>query len=827
MTADEVEEALLADPTYQNLERTNEEAALKYATEAFKLAEPEPGFVEQLRESTGTAPRHVEEFMRQVKEEPARTFVRPIAETTGFVLGLPYGPGGAVLGTGGGSSVADLAEQATGEQPRPQTLDEAGANTLRNLESGFVATTIDKAAKFGGIVTSAVGNKIKAPLAAYLERHPELQRIRGLAEKFGIPLTPGEATNLTLLKSFIEGIAERAPFSKTIMQNEQMKQLGALVKKRQELLERGGTPESISETGILIQNRTKHLMDEIGVTNEETRRELTESVLARLGSREPFEALGLEGQEAFRAYRVDEAERIGGLHETAMDRAAAGTRVLPTNLQREVRAMEQRSQNTDPKLMGVETDWMNQFRGSGNRAYDAQQQELREGLASVPERARAQARELLLEGRPLEQPGWSTTEIIDLRKRLNSAIDQVDEGLRLTGRVGERGVGASKSNVTKGRLLRLKQALDNDIREYSRTQSPEFQGALEVARAASGDLKNLTNLKGIRRFMQAEPQVAARMLAQSKDLTAIRQLRTILGPAFRHVDRAFSNSILGVGKEGTLTGASIRRELNRYEPGVVEAMVGNGEARQLARLADQLDAADATAITNPLFTRILKSEHPERLVDLIVKPDNVVNIQEVRKTLGQGAVDDIQRGVVNKILQKPAIDVPQEEFMLAPEKLLASLRNYGQKTLDELFSNKPEFLKELTEFAEVAKAAQGATRLSMRKKAAGEGVPLIAFGEMTLTIANPVMGAQIFLGIPTVTKLYLSKTGRRWLTDGLTTKAATPEGKRLFAKIMGLAAAGATIPPPVVPQEQRHAPIPTAASRPSLSGAPQGIAMQR
>ena len=832
-TDEEVRAALLQDPRFLDLQKTNKEQATQYAESAFVVAAerratarkeqeleaaktPTDKFIEGVREATLTEPRHVKEFTRQVREETGRTLARPILEAGGGALGVPYGPGGVVLGTAGGSALADQVEQYTGEQPRPKNIDQAVGGTLRNLETGTVASTIDKGLQLGGKIAAPIWNKVKAPFAAYLQRHPELVRIRGLAEAMGVPMTPGDITNNQLLKSFIEGIAERTPFSKSMMQNEQMKQLQALVNRRQVLLDKGGTPESISETGQLIQQRAKHLMDELGVTAEGTRRELTDSVLARLGSRESFEALGTDGQAAFRAFRTAETTRIGELHDTAMEHATPGTRVLPSNLNREVKGMEARSSNTNTKLMGVETDWLDQFRGSGNHAYDAQQRLIDEGLAKIPTRQwnkktqqfdpinREAEIPRILGDAPREQPGWATQELLDLRKRLNGAIDQVDEGLKLTGRVGERGVGASQSNVTKGRLIKLKQALDADIQAYSRTQSPELQGALEVARLASGELKSLTNLKGVKRFLGASPQEAARMLAQSKDLQAIRHLRTVMGPEFRSVSRALSNDILGVGKQGTLTGASIRKELSKYEHGVVETMLGNGETRQMVRLAEQLETVDATAITNPLFKRIL-STHPERVADLVVQPHNVVNIQEVRKTLGQGAVDDLKRGLVNKILQKPAIDVPDEVFMLAPEKILVALRRYGKETLDELFKDDPTFLQDIYNFAEVANAAKGASRLSQSRQRLQTGPALIAFGELTMAIADPKLGLKIILGIPAVTKLYLSKTGRKWLTDGFNVKAQTPEGKRIFGKIMGLIAADATTLPPVTPVDERQA----------------------
>jgi len=205
---------------------------------------------------------------------------------------------------------------------------------------------------------------------------------------------------------------------------------------------------------------------------------------------------------------------------------------------------------------------------------------------------------------------------------------------------------------------------------------------------------------------------------------------------------------------------------------------------------------------------------------LIVKPGNTENIVQVRKMLGDEAVQDLARGMANRILRKPEFDVPTEEFMISPSKLLSGMRQLGDDTLKELFRHDPKFLQEMKELSEVANASQGAARLAANPS--GTGQSLIAFGEVTMILMNPTLGVSMALGIPVVTKLYLSKAGRKWLTTGFKTSPTSAKAAEVFGKLMGLATSAETLlPPPQGGDTSGLAPL--SVTQQALSGThPQG-----
>ena len=140
------------------------------------------------------------------------------------------------------------------------------------------------------------------------------------------------------------------------------------------------------------------------------------------------------------------------------------------------------------------------------------------------------------------------------------------------------------------------------------------------------------------------------MLLQSKDLQGIRQLKTVMGKGFDGVEEALVNQVLGVGKEGTVSAASIRGQLNQMPKETASTILGAGKIKQLRALATQIENVDATAIQNPFFKQLLRS-NPAKVVGLVVKPGETKGIDAV-------AAEQIQDriGVVLPAHDDPHVD---------------------------------------------------------------------------------------------------------------------------------------------------------------------------
>lgn len=833
-TTNEIDAALRQDPGFLKLQQEDPEKAIKYAEEAYKLAEDKPA-----KPLTLTPPKS----QAKPQEGPVRTYVRPALEgagnLAGMAVGMPMGPAGVIgagmIGGAGGSALADVAEIAAGERPAPQNISEMSENLGRNIESGVMMEG------FGGAVNLGIKGvqALKAPLKDSIDYTK--QRIADLAENMGVKLSPGDITGSHTLAMFIEGIGERTPFSAGQIHKFRMEGLKKLVERRNELLEKGGTAQSIEETGKAIQRRTQDLMDELGVTNETMRKEFINSTLKRIGSDEPFEVLGLSGQDTLKKYLDDESERVTGLYDHAFSKVPPGSRVQPTNLQQTARQkLEEYSRYPqsvqNPKVVGL----LEYYSGSGNKLYDEQQRLIAPTLESMPAtrwNPKTKAMEpvnqdemlkTILGDVPIERPGYDPRILNKDSVQLNAAINEVDKGLQKTGDVGVKGMGTGKSSEEYQILTSLKRALKSDFNAFSESfgSNLEFQGAYQLAKAAAGEFKSFAGTPAVRNFLKAQPQEAARILAQSKDLQTIRHMKTVLGPNFQPIEKAFANELLGVGSNAVVTPKFLRNQLDRHKKGVAEAMLGKGKVDKIQLLAKQLEDGEAAAIQNPIFQNILKA-NPASVVDLVVKPHDTQNLVMFRQMLGPEASKDLARGMVNRLLMKPDFDITETAFMaagaaLSPAKLLSGMKRYGDDTLKELFRHDPTFLKEMKELSEVASASQGAAHAAANPS--GTGQSLIAFGEASMMLINPVNGLKVALGIPALTKLYISPIGRKWLTEGFKTSPTSNAAGTVFGKILGIAMADA-IADETAPSNINRPQI-TASAQPSI-GQATSLAIQQ
>ena len=177
------------------------------------------------------------------------------------------------------------------------------------------------------------------------------------------------------------------------------------------------------------------------------------------------------------------------------------------------------------------------------------------------------------------------------------------------------------------------------------------------------------------------------------------------------------------------------------------------------------------AFDNKTIRRLINT-NPERIVDGLIRPGNVTEINVLRTAAGPEGMTILKQKLAEKILGEAGGD-------LSPTALNRGLAKYGKETLQAVFN--PQELKELAELGKVGSALKTAEKLAGNPS--GTGRTVIYASNMGLAMASPVAGAGMFLGPLPAAKLYMSDAGRKLLTDGFNVVANTPEGVKLAGKI--------------------------------------------
>jgi len=212
----------------------------------------------------------------------------------------------------------------------------------------------------------------------------------------------------------------------------------------------------------------------------------------------------------------------------------------------------------------------------------------------------------------------------------------------------------------------------------------------------------------------------------------------------------------------------------------------NPEALQVWRQANKLYREGSEQFDNEFIRRLIKQSvdkgNPEVIAKQIFKPGAISNIKKAKNAIDEPTWRQLKSWYVQDILKKSATtegELSGKAFV----NQLTGKTGMGEQALKEIF--KPE---ELTALKNTATALQIATK----KQAEGTGRMWIQ-----LTQATAVVGlvdertrpySMIILGGPAVlSRLFTNPIAARWLIQGASLPAKSPQAMAILTKLGGLA----------------------------------------
>ena len=773
-TMAQLETGLKNDPTFLELIETDPDKASSYASEVLK---------------SGSDFRPPEGVFRR--------FGRPIVETAfglggsliGGAAGLPFAPvtagtsslagamvGGA-LGFAAGSSLSDNIEQLFGEQEQLQSIEDALIRTKQNIERGLTIELFGRGIQLGGRVVG----KAAAPFLETMGE--EGKRIKGIADKLGIPLNAQEITGSPTLQ-IIQDVLAKFPISADRIKKGNLLKLQKLIKERDRLLSERGSTKSLEEIGFDIQNEATRITENVGIVRDKAKKGFRNALLEKLGSKESYEQLGRKGQEATEAFIKRRQVEAGTVFTKASEEASnRGKRVTPTSMNRVAKELEEvllQAFEANPSAIDAELRGMFKlFRSSGNKKLD-------EALSALAERRpkggspQIQAAFDTMEEQikaQLGQPGFTLQSLNLIRNKVSSLIDKTSPEKKF----GIVSAGSGTDAFTSKQYIKLKAALDADIKAFGEETGGNIQALLELGRFISGSGKSLANDKAVQKYIQANAEDAANVLLKNASHEKIRELQRVLGPTnFKSIQQGLTNAILRTDQTEKLTGDVLRSKVNQYGHEAIETVLGKGSVKKFTELADFFDGKQGVPDANQFLANIIRSQ-PDRVARLIVQPgpaDSIANLLIVEKEFGSWAVEAIRKGIITDILTKASRD--QGKTFL-PKTFVTELEKYGPKTLKKLFENDPKGLKELQDLQKISSRlfeAQANSEPSQR------AVSMIGRIAMMTVVTVPSRGMALVLKVSGLGKLLNSEVGRKWLTEGLNIAPGSSEAAGHFAKLI-------------------------------------------
>jgi hypothetical protein len=170
--------------------------------------------------------------------------------------------------------------------------------------------------------------------------------------------------------------------------------------------------------------------------------------------------------------------------------------------------------------------------------------------------------------------------------------------------------------------------------------------------------------------------------AQQYDWQTLQDIRSDLGDKIRSTDPAYNVQMQGEQKMLSNRIAGIYKQLKSSLQTDIDnffTMNPNKEAKDAYDAANIFWREEKQIFNKPEVIRMMKV-NPDKIVDMAIRPNSVVEIKNLKKAVGPQSFDILKQKFVNKLFDK----VSRTDFSW--EKVASELRRYGNETLTELFT---------------------------------------------------------------------------------------------------------------------------------------------
>ena len=646
---------------------------------------------------------------------------------------------------------------------------------------------------FGKALTGVVG-RLVAPFAKTVT--PKMAELATQAEATGLELTAAEISQSKPLSLF-ESLLDKVPFSAGLIQRHRLKQLANLTAQREAILKNGGNPVDVESLGYQIKYQVDTALKRFEGMRQTALDGIRNRLMAKVGSQETYELLGLKGQEAMaqRAQAVSEA--TGALRDHVGSLLPPGTMIQT------------------PTVQGVAARLLDEQLGVQPALQDRAVQAVLAGLAGPNDPA---VRKFLAQLPPgpaneaiRQQIMAQTPQGIDFaayqatRTALGHRIAMADASYATT-QPGMKLLGSPEAAAYK----QMRTALDADFGAVVESVGGGVKEAWDASNALYRQGKQFFNKPVILRMLKNNPGAFTETLVRPGPgaVTDIRLVRRELGDqAFQPVRDAVSRKLLQLESGQPFSPATLSQQMTRLGDASLAEVYSATDLVALKALTAEGVAIEQLPLGNKFFRQLLTRD-PKSVVNLVVRPNDTRSLALIRPVIGEAGMQELRQAAMEQVLALNKFD------RFSPAQFLTNLSKLGT-TGPALLGN--ETWTALQKLAALGQATRGAEQLAGNPSGTAQNLIMYATGNVILrgvgAIAGGIAGAVggqrvgqpgrgaaigaatgVILGPPALAKLYLSPVGRRYLSLGYQLPLWSPMAAEVTAKILGVLGMSSPVP---------------------------------
>jgi hypothetical protein len=723
-------------------------------------------------------------------KELYRTVGKPAIETAGMVGG---GIVGGASGFLGGMGLGAIPGSAAGAG-----LGYAGARNLTGaIDQAFgidrwEKPTIPNIVKATGKdLLLGIGGATPTPKSQIRNIAPQVDET--ILRNFGGKLSPAEITG-GKTKAQVESLLDQVPFASDVMQNwREVNQLKPLIAMRNKYLESGlaNTPRG-EQLGQKIKVAIDKRLSQFDETKIGSVNDLRDSVLMKLGSKESYETLSKEAQEEIAKKSAEAVMKKNELYRAVDDVIPQGELPFGNYQEESKKQLEEISKlpNADKELTNI-LKWGSTIKQSPEDAAL---------IKTIQEKYPPELHERLYQqaGITPQQEvtkDWKTMQ--NHRNQLNDLIKANDESIK-------QGNPALKGQLSDAgrRYKQLRNALDADFEKIAQGSGAEAAERWKIAQAYySDEYAPIWKQKTIRNMAYKEPSKVVDLAIKPNSTTEVDLTRKALGDeAFdKTIKPAFTNKILGAGREETFNPKQLQKRLNDYGDETLLRVYTKSELQTLKDISTMGQIFLEKEMPNAsLLKSLSKIDNGQVLINSIISSiERSPNSTSLLKNISalKGTLSALEREGLKLELLDRVFRFNQKTSQVEAGTMAKAIFNY--KDTLKLFLS-PEEMKGLDSIALIGNAMQKAQQMAANPSGTAKNV--IAFGASNELIFKPletamrgkildaagqfvIAGASKVLGARKLAELYLSPRTRKLLIKGMVTPSDTKEGMTLARQL--------------------------------------------
>jgi hypothetical protein len=302
----------------------------------------------------------------------------------------------------------------------------------------------------------------------------------------------------------------------------------------------------------------------------------------------------------------------------------------------------------------------------------------------------------------------------------------------------------------------------------------------------AGDIPTTAAKTAARKIMSEEADVL-KPLKDTEAITVLGELANTDAMSFDAVQRNLSRlkDIIRTNDKGHATGGkfqsnstagAFKRVVRQLENDVDSFAAEHGGAFETAWHEARNTARAGYELFDSRKIRQVMNAEPSQLVNHF-RNKNADSVNLIKKAVGPRSFDQLRGAWLESIIKT------NEKGQVRPASLGSAINKIDRGTLESIF--KPGELKEIQEIANLGQRLQGAEKVAGNPSGTGQTLMTPSFygsiGAMVATGNIPGAITTLFTP-PVLAKLYLSKAGRQYLTEGFKIKPDTPQASAWLRK---------------------------------------------